>query len=252
MEKLKAQAVEAKLVHKKQLTADVIELHFESNPPFHFEPGQFYSIVIPGAGPSGRDLRRAYSIASHPENQLMELCVKVVEGGPGSQYLNNLKIGDTVKGMAPYGDFIFKTHHAKHVMFIATGTGIAPFRSMIFSNVYRERTPASTTMLFGARDASDLLYTEDFVGKLGPKSLVQALSRPIGEWKGAKGRVTDWLRANEDSIHWAETEFYLCGNGAMIDEVKLILQAHHVGKPSIHQEVYYKPKPGEAHASQEE
>ena len=252
MEKKKAQAIEAKLVHKKQLTNDVIELHFESSPPFHFEPGQFFSIIVPGRGPGGRDLRRAYSIASHPENHLMELCVKVVEGGPGTQYLNNLKIGDVVKGMAPYGDFIFKTHHAKHVIFIATGTGIAPFRSMISSQVYKEHTPLSTTMLFGARDTGDLIYTQDFVEKLGADRMVQALSRPAGEWKGMKGRVTDWLRQNEDKIDWLETEFYLCGNGAMIDEVKLILGAHHVGKPSIHQEVYYKPKAGEAHASQDD
>ena len=251
MEKTKPIAIEAKLVDKKQLTADVIELHFESTPGFRFEPGQFFSIIIPGRGPGGRDLRRAYSIASHPEKSIMELCVKVVEGGPGTQYLNSLKIGDAVKGMAPYGDFIYKTLKPRHVMFVATGTGIAPFRSMLFSKIYKEHTPLSTTVLFGARDTGDLIYTEEFEAKLG-KGFVQAVSRPQGSWDGVKGRVTDWIRAHAKEIHWKETDFYLCGNGAMIDEVKVILAEQQVEKTSIHQEVYYKPKPGETHASQED
>jgi ferredoxin-NADP reductase len=94
-----------------------------------------------------------------------------------------------------------------------------------------------------------LLYTEELRDRLGAKGLVQALSRPEPGWQGFRGRVTDWLRENATQIHWLETEFYLCGNGAMIDEVKQILTAHGVEKASIHQEVYYKPKPGETHAN---
>jgi ferredoxin-NADP reductase len=250
MEKTKPIAVETKVVHKKQLTHDVFELHLESNPPFQFQPGQFYSIVIPGAGPGGRDLRRAYSIASSPENPIIELCVKLVDGGPGTNFLNNLKIGDVCKGMAPYGDFVFKTKPGKDVIFVATGTGIAPYRAMIYSKVYAENKPRKTTLLFGARDKNDLLYSEEMREILGD-NMVETLSRCEGDLGNChKGRVTDWLRGNAATIHWHETEFYLCGNGAMIDEVKAILAGHGVEKHSIHQEVYYKPKPGETHASQ--
>jgi CDP-4-dehydro-6-deoxyglucose reductase len=248
MEKVKPLTVEAKLVQKQQLTHDVIELYFESNPPFHFEPGQFISIFVPGAGPGGRDLRRAYSIASAPEKGMFELCVKLVEGGPGTQYLHSLKIGDSLKGMAPYGDFTYKTKHGKHVMFIATGTGIAPFRSMLLSKIFAENPPETATLLFGARKPHDLIYAEEMKSILIDRFVV-TLSQPTEQWVGFKGRVTDWLRANESNIHWSETEFYLCGNGAMIDEVKQILHAHLVEKPMIHQEVYYKPKPGESHAN---
>ncbi len=246
--KTKPIPVEAKLIHKKSLTHDVVEFHFQPTPSFHFEPGQFVSVLIPGAGPGGRDLRRAYSIASEPEKAVLELCVKIVEGGPGTQYLNQLKIGDSIKGIAPYGDFVFKTHHQKHVIFVATGTGIAPFRSMVFSKVFAAAPPLTTTLLFGARDENDLLYTEEMKSRLNERGFIQAVSRNP-ETKGFKGRVTDWLRQNEAHIAWKDTEFYLCGNGAMIDEAKLIIQAHGVEKTSIHQEVYYKPKPGEVHAS---
>ncbi len=254
MEKQKALTVEATLIAKKTLTADVIELLFRAEPEFSFQPGQFISIVVPGRGPGGRDLRRAYSIASAPElksgdRSVFELCVKLVEGGPGTQYLNGLKIGEKLTGMAPFGDFVFKPKAGRHAIFIATGTGIAPFRSMVLSKIYRENLPVSAKLLFGARSEVDLLYTEEMLGVLGAGSWVQALSRPELNWCGFKGRVTDWLRQNEAAIAWSETEFYLCGNGAMIDEVKQILSSKGVEKPSIHQEVYYKPKPGETHAN---
>lgn len=254
MEKQKALTVQAKLLEKKQLTHDVIELLFESEPVFHFEPGQFISIFVPGKGPGGRDLRRAYSIASAPEltragKSVFELCVKIVEGGPGTQYLNSLKIGDSLKGMAPYGDFVYKTKSGRHAIFISTGTGIAPFRAMVYSKVFKENQPLSATMLFGARHEIDLLYTEEFDIALASSQWVQVLSRPEAAWSGFKGRVTDWLRKNAETIAWSNTDFYLCGNGAMIDEVKQILAEKGVEKTSIHQEVYYKPKPGETHAN---
>ena len=254
MEKRKPISVECVLTHKKQLTHDCIELHFEPKTPFDFDPGQFISIYVPGAGPGGRDLRRAYSIASAPElvrenKAILELCVKIVEGGPGTQYLNRMAIGDTLKGMAPYGDFTYKTKPNKHAMFISTGTGIAPFRAMIYSKIYRDHKPLSTTLLFGAREVQDLLYVDELNHEVGSAHFVKTLSKTKDEFDGFKGRVTDWMRHHSAQIHWKETDFYICGNGAMIDEVKQILAEHGVEKTSIHQEVYYKPKAGQTHAN---
>jgi len=252
-EKVKPIIVDAKLIARRQLTADVFEMVLESSAPFLFAPGQFISVLIPGAGPGGRDLRRAYSIASSPElmptKNIFELCVKLVDGGPGTNYLNQVKIGESIKGHVPFGDFVYKTKGPRHVIFIATGTGIAPFRSMLLSKVYAENMPLTTKLLFGARDTNDLLYIDE-LSPLLSTDFVQTLSRPTTEWPGFKGRVTDWLRENSLSLDWKHTEFYLCGNGAMIDEVKQILTQHEVEKSHIHQEVYYKPKAGETHASQ--
>jgi ferredoxin-NADP reductase len=254
MEKQKPLTVQAELISKKSLTPDVIEFLFRPEPEFSFQPGQFISILVPGRGPGGRDLRRAYSIASAPElrqdgRTVFELCVKLVEGGPGTQYLNGLEIGQSLTGMTPFGDFVYKPKAGRHALFIATGTGIAPFRAMALSRVFRDHPPASTRLLFGARHEGDLLYTDELKKVLGGGNYIQALSRAAGEWQGFRGRVTDWLRQSEATLAWRETEFYLCGNGAMIDEVKQILVGHGVEKPFIHQEVYYKPKPGEAHAN---
>jgi CDP-4-dehydro-6-deoxyglucose reductase, E3 len=233
----------------RMLTPTVFEVTFETQQPLSFAAGQFISVVVPGAGPKGRDLRRAYSIASAPDVYPIELCVKLVEGGPGTNYLYQLRPGDTFRGYAPYGDFVYHAREGRHACFISTGTGIAPFRAMVQSKEFQASPPASTTCLLGVRDEAELLYMEDFE-KLSFVKWVPAVSRPTtGEWKGFRGRVTDYLRSLGDSYPWQQTEFYLCGGSPMIDETKLILAEKGVAKESIHQEVYYKPPKEKAPAT---
>ncbi len=220
------------------LTPTVFETTFEPNAPLSFEAGQFVSVVIPGAGPNGRDLRRAYSIASPPETMPIELCIKLVEGGPGTNYLYKLREGDVFRGFAPYGDFVYEPRAGRHAMFIATGTGIAPFRSIALSEAYKANPPVSTTCLLGVRTEDELLYLE--MDKLPKFKLVSTVSQPTnGSFSGFKGRVTDYMRSLGNDFPWSETEFYLCGNGSMISEVKAILADKGVVKESIHQEKYY-------------
>jgi len=238
------------VVSHRMITPTVYELAFEAAPipsadpakpaptePFHFRAGQYISVVVPGAGPNGRDLRRAYSIASHPEGRPVELCVKLVDNGPGSTYLNKLRKGDTFRGFAPYGDFTYETPASKHVCFIATGTGIAPFRAMMLSAEYLSAPPKSALCLLGIRDEEELLYESEI--KKHAK-YVACVSQPKGNWDGFRGRVTDYLRNLGGDFPWTQTEYYLCGAGQMIDEVRAILTERGVEKDSIHREIYFK------------
>lgn len=222
----------------RMLTSSVFELTFDTEQPLEFQAGQFISVVVPGAGPHGRDLRRAYSIASAPHVRPIELCVKVVEEGPGSGYLNTLRPGDKFRGWAPYGDFLYAAKPGRHALFIATGTGIAPFRSMVDSAGYQACPPVSATCLLGVRSEDELLY-QDSMTKVPALKWVPIVSRPQGAWSGLKGRVTDYLRSLDSSFPWLSTDFYLCGNGEMITEVKSILTEKGVQKESIHGEKYY-------------
>jgi NAD(P)H-flavin reductase len=211
------------------LTPTVFELTFEGEktkdegPDFAFEAGQFVSVVVPGAGPNGRDLRRAYSIASSPETRPVELCIKLVEGGPGTNYLYKLRPGDAFKGFAPYGDFTYVPRAGRRICLVATGTGIAPFRSMVFSKEYADQPPLSAWCLMGVRTEDELVYEAE-MSAIPNLTWVSAISQPSSsDFVGYRGRVTDWLRAQGDSFPWAETDFYLCGNGAMIKEMKELL-----------------------------
>lgn len=245
----------------RMITPTVFELAFESEPipsadpakhaptdPFHFRAGQYISVVVPGAGPNGRDLRRAYSIASEPEKRPVELCVKIVDGGPGSNYLNTLRPGDTFRGYAPYGDFTYETPSTRGVCFIATGTGIAPFRAMMLSNEFQENLPQNALCLLGIRDEGELLYEKELSERLFKSEngnefrskWIPCVSQPKEKWDGFRGRVTDYLKTLGDAYPWKETEYYLCGAGQMIDEVRALLTEKGVEKDAIHREIYFK------------
>ena len=221
------------------LTPTVFELAFETNNPITFLAGQFASIVIPGAGPKGRDLRRAYSIASSPEVRPIELCVKIFEDGPGTQYLNRLRPGDTFRAFAPYGDFVFRPKEGRNACFISTGTGIAPFRSMILSDYFQQNQPPRIYSMLGVRTEDELLYQE-LIPQFPDIQFINALSKAPDSWGGFKGRVTDYIRSLSPDFPWLETEYYLCGHGSMISEVKNFLWEKGITRESIHQEIYYK------------
>lgn len=209
-----------------------------------FSAGQFISITIPGAGPKGRNLRRAYSIASPPEFPHLELCVKRVEGGPGTSYLAALKKGDLFEGSFPFGDFIYKSPQSRQVCFIATGTGLAPFRAMALSSQYRAEPPRSALCLFGVTDKSENLFEEDLHQINGLKKITCLSRLPESEKLDThenlfRGRVTQYLQNLNDHYNWRETDYYLCGNGNMIKEVRAFLEAQQVDRSQIYMEKYY-------------
>jgi ferredoxin-NADP reductase len=230
-----------RVIARKQMTHDVFELRVARPEGMKFRAGQYISIVVPGAGPGGRNLRRAYSIASTPDWSDIELCIKLVEEGPGTNYLNSLQVGSEFQGQAPFGDFCIEHDQAHPTLFIGTGTGLAPLRSMVLSTEYTSTAPVG--FLLGVRSERDIIYpelfTEDRPAPLrGQEHVKIALSRPEGKWAGYQGRVTDYIR--QMSWDFEKSHYYLCGSGAMITEVKEFLTAtKNVTKEQIHTEKYF-------------
>ncbi|MCC7442910.1 MAG: FAD-dependent oxidoreductase [Bdellovibrionales bacterium] len=238
-EKKKPIEYQCEVISNKHLTPTVFELKFRPHEAFDFKAGQFISVIVPGAGPGGRNLRRAYSIASEPGRDPIELCVKLVEGGPGTNYLHRLQPGQKFAGVAPYGDFLYVTPSKRYAAFISTGTGIAPFRSMMLSRDFREAPPKGVFSIFGVRDQSEILYEDEFRDYPGLR-WTTCLSRPAPGWSGFTGRVTHSLEQAGEAFPWLETDFYLCGNGDMIKEIKaLLLERRGVSKEAVHVEKYY-------------
>lgn len=258
---MKAKEMTLTLVSNCLFGAGVHELEWEAPEAIEFHSGQFVSMIIPGKGPNGRDLRRAYSIASAPgayssvkiAPNRFRLCIKRVEGGAGSSYLCDLAPGDQARGQLPFGDFVYKTQKDRASIFIATGTGIAPFRAMLTDRRLEEHWKNQKSELwFGARQDEELVYPD--LSDCMQADIQRFLSRPSGQDSLVKhharlGRVTDLLRERLAS-NWpyAAFDYYLCGNGQMIDEVKQLLLERGLVKSQIYQEVYYKPKPGAVHA----
>ena len=235
---MKAVEIKCKLTKKLELTPTTFELEFACDPQFSFIAGQFISMIIPKAGKKGRDLRRAYSIASSPtESKSIHLCIKRVEGGKGTTYLDAIKLEEITIVFAPYGDFVFETKPERDVYFVATGTGIAPFRSFVRTDGFFATRSAKTYCLLGVRHEIEVLYDDEF-NKLKDLDWITCVTRPESD-NHFKGRVTDYLRDNAKSINWKNSDFYLCGNGDMITETKTLLSENGVEKEAIFTEKYF-------------
>ncbi|MGZ3699756.1 MAG: ferredoxin--NADP reductase, partial [Bdellovibrionota bacterium] len=216
-----ATEVRCKITEKLWITPTVMRIRFEPSKKFRFEAGQFLSVVIPSLSSKVKPLRRAYSFAAPDREEGYELCIKHIEDGPGSSYMAGLDVGDSFQAFAPYGDFVYEQREARRVCFVSTGTGVAPFKAMAMSRKFQENPPLSALSVFGARDQEELLYT-GFFEKLGVQEAA-ALSQPKAGWNGYRGRVTDYLKSLGAEWAWRETDFYLCGNGAMVTDVRKIL-----------------------------
>jgi len=228
----------ATLKKKQQFTNDVIELEFETPQPFNFIAGQFITYKIADKIPP---CFRAYSLSNAPkkDGNLVATCLKVISGGRGSNWLNSLKIGDKVEFMGPSGKLIFQTSAEKSVIFIATGTGITPMKSLIEDELAKGNKQ-KMHLLFGLRYIKDVFYKDHFenLAKKYPNFTVEyTLSRPENDsWTGSKGRVTDIL--NKANLEPQNTEIYMCGLKDMITEVTNLLKEKGFTVESIHEEKY--------------
>ena len=226
-----SQPFDARLVATRHLTPSVRELVFERTDaaPFDFAPGQWINLVLPL--PDG-EIKRAYSIASAPVagSPRFELAVTQVEGGPGSQYLHRMKEGETLRAIGPQGLFTRGPEATLPALFIATGTGVTPFRSMIQAAL-RDAPAAPLWLLFGARYEEDILYQDELTlwAREHPNLRYEiSLSRATSEWTGRRGYVqhhaAELLRELRAFGGEAEPHAYVCGLDRMVSAVKDLLR----------------------------
>src|SRR3972149_2984654 len=132
---------------------------FENEGVFDFEPGQFISVF---AEKDGKRISRPYSIASWPENKAhLELCIKVVEGGFMSNYLHHVPVGTKLQTIGPLGRFVMQEPIPYDTVFIATGTGIAPFIAMM-GHIWEQGLDDGREfhVVFGGPYVQDLIYRD--------------------------------------------------------------------------------------------
>lgn len=171
---------------------------------------------------------REYSIYSAEQDNFFEVLVKEVQEGTVSRKLKKLKTGDELNFENPLGYFVMKPENIKtrKFLFVASGTGIAPFHSFVQSY-----PGLDYTLLHGVRYASEAYEIEHYA----PERLILCTSR---DTKGDfHGRVTDYLRLHplEDN----NTLCYFCGNNEMIHEAYDILLKHGVPSENLFAEVYF-------------
>jgi ferredoxin-NADP reductase len=228
------------LLSWKELAPEVHHFDFEvpGRRELAFTPGQFISVL---EKVDGKEITRPYSIASPRGGNQFALCLNRVPDGLLSPYLFTLRPGEEVEMHEPLGYFTLR-HPGRQAVFVATGTGIAPFRSMLLDHL--PRTQPNITLLFGTRYEQGLLYREDMerlAGEFKTFRFLPTLTRPGDSWKGRTGRVQAHLdealalRAPEEI---ANVDVYVCGLREMVDEVRHELKRRGFDRKQIIYEKY--------------
>jgi len=207
-------------------------------PSFVFKPGQFVTLDLPIHEQRNRRWR-SYSIASMPDgSNVFELLIVHLEGGLASRYMfDEIKEGSPLTLRGPLGMFVLPEHLEKDLYLICTGTGIAPFRSMLQEIHHRQLPHKNIYLIFGTRTEPDLLYRDEMIAleKVIPGFTYHpTLSRE--NWDGDTGYVHKIYEALCNDKHPAV--FMLCGWRAMIDEAKDRLLKLGYEKKDIHVELY--------------
>lgn len=218
-----------------------VTLRINEQSGIFFPIGSYIQPMIGGCVP------RAYSVAE----ELADGCVIIVSlsgGGTGARFFGSVSVGEILKVYGPFDDFQFHAKTGLPKIFLATGTGVAPFVRMI-KNAVEEAAP--TSLILGVPEESDIPYYDYF------KSLAQGypnlfkfipvLSRPDIAWTGAKGYITSQFAGRRHTTTAPLTEFagcaaekylrssdvYVCGHPLMVAEVQKMISRIGVPKKQI-------------------
>lgn len=211
-----------------------------------FQAGQYIIVTIDPE----RGVRRNYSISSSPSmDHAIEFLVDINPAGEGSMYLASLSPGDHVEFTGPFGSFVVnddergtrESQTNQELLFIATGSGISPIRSMIVDQLVGKKRKRPIRLWWGMGHQEDCFWIEEFdeLEREHPNfewDLI--LSKPPEGWPLHSGYVTqhvlNYVQNRKDTLR-----FYLCGNQHMIVDLSTALEKVGINRDDIHQEKFF-------------
>lgn len=218
--------------------------------PFRLQGGQFLMMHFEH---EGQKMNRSYSVASpvplDGTLDMLELCIALVPGGIGSSIVEGWTNGSTFTASGPHGRFILRPGETQHLVLVGTGSGIAPYRSMLHGIEDALDSGRHVDLVFGAREEERFLYDADWRRLAGHHvgfTYWRCASRARDEeaWAadgGVVGRVQSAIeRMDFDAVN---TLFYLCGNEQMVEDVSASLKRRGVDPKAIRTEAYVSPRP---------
>ena len=216
--------------------------------PTPFEPGQYMTI---GVFVDGRIVQRPYSVASPPSvagDTGYEFYLRLVQGGTFTPILWDLPVGHRMRMIGPKGKFLLEPDDDRTHLFISSGTGNAPFVSMMRDTLAAGR-PRRAIYLNGVSHARDLGYRDTVERWAGsgeyPVTFIPTVSRPDdpmnAEWMGRTGRVESIVApiVAELGLDPGDTVAYLCGNPDMIQSAEATLLEIGFPEPAVKKELYW-------------
>ena len=210
----------AVLLKRRWLSDKTFEIAISSPPGFEFEAGQRISLSLGGH-------TRDYSIVSATQETELTFCIRSVAGGKLSTLLSIADMGIPLSVYGPHGYFTFKPS-SRPAVFVATGTGIAPFCSMARSGI------SDFMLLHGVHLPHDLYYANQF--QQSARIYIPCLTEadPLPE-NAFNGKVTEYLQHHLPSGSY---DFYLCGRHEMVRDATLLIDERFT-ESLVYTEMFY-------------
>ena len=210
-----------KVVDMRNLTRDTFSVQIERN-GMDFRAGQHVVLGIKGDYNT-----REYSIYSGEKDEHLEILVKAVDEGYLTHRLKKLQPGDKLDVFGPMGYFTIDPNKIQThpFVFVASGTGIAPFKSFV-----RSYEDLDYTLLHGIKYGQETYDSEEY----DPQRYISCTSRD--DQGKFRGRVTDYLKQHDFA---GNTLFYFCGNSEMIFDAMEVLKEKGFDREQMFAEVYF-------------
>ena len=230
-------------------TADAVSIAFEVPPQlwpeYQYKQGQYLTLKLKV---NGEEIRRSYSVCTSPvAEKELRVAIKEVKDGRASTYINrNLKVGDMMEVMTPMGTFHSPLSGSakKHYVLFAGGSGITPMMSILKSVLYIEKQ-SNITLLYANRDEDSSIFKKeleklaaDHSDKLkvvflydAPKSTVPDLHKGLPTKEKVTALIENYGGVNAD-------EYFICGPGPFMENVKTVLEGLKIAKEKIHIEYF--------------
>jgi len=230
-------------------TADAVSIAFDIplaiQREYQFKQGQYITVKLTV---NGEELRRSYSICTSPYSEKeLRVAVKEVQDGRASTLMNRTwKVGDTVEVMTPMGNFssVLSGNNKKNYVLFAGGSGITPMMSILKSVLYIEKQ-SNVTLVYANRDEDSVIFSTE-IQKIAsenadrvkvlnvydnPKTQVSDLQKGLLSVDRVKAIVENYGGVNAD-------EYFICGPGPMMENIKQALEGLKIAKEKIHIEYF--------------
>jgi ferredoxin-NADP reductase len=227
------------LTEIKKLTPSVTSFVFKAqdSTSIDFTPGMF--AMLQYKGQDGQSIARAFSIANSPPSSELEFIIALIHGAITSK-LEAAKVGDIYYVSAPYGQFKFDINSSGKFLFLAGGTGLAPFMSMLryAKSLGKE---IDTNIIYSTKYSNEIIYKDELAEYARTSEFKMTITvtrpQPGDGWTGITGHV------NADMISKSAPDFkerisYICGPPAFVKAVKEALISLGVDEKSIKAEMW--------------
>lgn len=219
----------AKLEKRIKLTPTVILVSLSLKKPISFKAGQYIAINIPT---SDGIAERPFSIASPPhQNKNIELLIKLIPGGLASTFFEQKEVGSEISLSGPRGTFGL-IRYKNPVHFIASSTGIAPFRSMLYNKLGKGKTAHPIHLTLGAPTSEEMIMEKEMDGltKKHDNFFCSLITT---------ANPSDYPDIYLENIDLKQkNDFYLCGGPNFVEDIKNALLNRGIKKSRIHHEKF--------------